>query len=135
MLLCHSDVVSFTIATRLQRPSQNLQIFLVHVKKHGTYREIHSPTSLRQSYKNKDRSHSKIRFTAKLDQDNVKYPSCGFFIVSNWAEDEPEYYDMENVDSAMGLSKKRHFLGGVPLFVINLCLLLIAEHSSSNSPV
>jgi len=33
----NSGVVSFTIAARLQRPSQNLQMFLVHVKKHGTY--------------------------------------------------------------------------------------------------
>ena len=66
-----------------------------------------------------------IRFTAKSDQDNVKYPSCGLFIVSNWAEDEPEYYGMQNVDSAMGLSKKRHFSRGVPLFVIvcAFCLL------------
>ena len=56
-----------------------------------------------------------IRFTAKSDQDNVRYPFCGPFVVSNWAEDEPEYYGIENVDSAIGLSKKRHFLRGDPL--------------------
>lgn len=75
-----------------------------------------------------------IRFTAKSHQDDVKYPFCGFFIVSNWAEDELEYYSMENINSAMGLSKKHQFLGGVPLFVINLYLILIAKNSSSNSP-
>ena len=57
-----------------------------------------------------------IRFTTKSDQDNVRYPFCGPFVVSNWAEDEPEYYDMENVDSAIELSKKRRFLGGDLLF-------------------
>lgn len=56
-----------------------------------------------------------IRFMVKSDQDNARCPFCSPFVVSNWAEDEPEYYGTENVDSAIRLSKKRHLLGGDPL--------------------
>lgn len=114
----NSGVVSFTTATRLQRPSQK------STNVAGPYEEArHLPVKCipPQASDNHteigiSRIRKFIRFTTKSDQDNVRYPFCGPFVVSSWAEDKPEYYGMENVDSAIGLSKKRRFLGGDLLF-------------------